>query len=73
MTFRTALKYIRQNAPETEGTFRIICQNRRCHPIREWAIYDLAKHERLSSESAKRRYNRHLTRLHEIFGVPMVG
>ena len=73
MTFRMALKHIRREAPETEETFRIICRNRRCHPVREWAIYDLAKHEKLSRESAKRRYNRHLARLHEVFGVPQVG
>ena len=34
---------------------------------------DLAKHENLSRESAERRYYRHLTRLHEIFGVSQVG
>ena len=73
MTFRMALKHIRRHAPETEDTFKIICRNRRCNPIRQWAIYDLAKHEKLSRESAKRRYNRHLTRLHEVFGVPQVG
>ena len=73
MTFRMALKHIRRNAPETEETFRLICRNRYCHPVRDWAIHDLEKHEKISHESAKRRYNRHLTRLHEIFGVPLVG
>ena len=73
MTFRMALKHIRRCAPETERTFRIICRNRYCHPVRDWAICDLAKHENLSRESAKRRYNRHLRRLHEIFGVPVSG
>ena len=73
MTFRMALKFIRRNAPETEKTFRIICRNRYCHPVRDWAIYDLAKHEKLSFESAKRRYYRHLKRLHEVFGVSQVG
>ena len=73
MTFRMALKRIRKTAPEVEETFRIICRNRYCRPVRDWAIYDLAKHEKLPRESAKRRYNRHLTRLHEVFGVPVVG
>ena len=73
MTFRMALKFIRRNAPETEDTFRIICRNRYCHPVRKWAIYDLAKREKLSFESAKRRYNRHLKRLYEVFGVPVAG
>ena len=44
MTFRMALKHIRRNAPETEETFRIICRNRYCHPVRDWAIHDLEKH-----------------------------
>ena len=73
MTFRMALKFIRRHAPETEKTFRIICRNRHCHPVRHWSIFDLAKHEKLSFESAKRRYNRHLARLHEIFRVPAGG
>ena len=73
MTFRMALKHIRKTAPEAEETFRIICRNRYCRPVRDWSIYDLAKHEKLSRESAKRRYNRHLARLHEIFGVSQVG
>ena len=73
MTFRMALKRIRKTAPEVEETFRIICRNRYCHPVRDWSIYDLAKHEKLSRESAKRHYNRHLARLHEVFDVPVVG
>ena len=73
MTFRMALKHIRQSAPETEETFRIICRNRYCHPVRDRAIYDLAKHEKLSRESAERRYYRHLARLHEVFGVSRAG
>ena len=73
MTFRMALKFIRNHAPETEDTFRHICRNRYCRPVRYWAIYDLAEHEKLSFESAKRRYNRHLKRIHEIFGVPAGG
>ena len=73
MTFRMALKHIRRNAPELEDTFRTICRNRYCNPVRHWSIYDIAKHEKLSFESAKRRYYRHLTRLHEVFGVPAAG
>ena len=73
MTFRMALKHIRRCAPETEETFRAICRNRLCHPVRRWSIHDLAKHENLSFESAERRYYRHLRRLHEIFGVSQVG
>ncbi len=73
MTFRMALKFIRRNAPETEKTFRIICRNRFCYPVRDWAIFDLARAEKLSFESAKRRYNRHLKRLYEVFGVPVAG
>ena len=73
MTFRMALKHIRRCAPETEKTFRAICRIRYCHPVRDWAICDLAKHERLSRESAERRYYRHLKRLHEVFGVSQVG
>ena len=73
MTFRMALKLIRRHAPETENTFRTICRNRLCHPVRLWSIHDIAKHEKLSMESAERRYYRHLTRLHKIFGVSQVG
>ena len=73
MTFRMALKHIRKAAPEVEETFRIICRNRYCHPVRKWSIYDLAKHEKLSRKSAERRYYRHLARLHEVFGVSQVG
>lgn len=75
MTFRMALKLIRKDksAKHVEETFRIICRNRYCHPVRHWSIYDLAKHENLSWKSAERRYYRHLARLHEIFGVSQVG
>ena len=73
MTFRMALKHIRRNAPETERTFRTICRNRYCNGVRRWSIYDIAKHENLSWESAERRYYRHLARIHAIFGVSQVG
>ena len=73
MTFRMALKHIRRYAPETEQTFRAICRNRYCHPVRDWAICDLARSKKLPYESVKRRYNRHLARLHEIFRVPVGG
>lgn len=67
MTVRMALKTIREKAPQTEKTFNAIRRNRYCNPVRDWAIYDIAKAEKLSRESAKRRYNRHLKRLQEIF------
>ena len=73
MTIRMALKTIRERAPETEDTFQTIRRNRYCHPVRDWAIYDIQKAENLSYESAKRLYNRHLMRLNEIFGVPLAG
>ena len=75
MTFRMALKLIRKDksAKHVEETFRNICRNRYCHPVREWAIYDIQKAENLSFECAERRYYRHLRRLHEIFGVSQVG
>ena len=73
MTFRKALKLIRRNAPETEGTFRTICRNRHCNGVRYWSIFDIAKRENLSWESAERRYYRHLKRIHEVFGVSQVG
>ena len=67
MTIRMALKIIRENAPEVENTFQTIRRNRYCHPVRDWSIYDIAEAEDLSFESAKRKYNRHLARLQEIF------
>ena len=67
MTIRMALKIIRENAPEVENTFQTIRRNRHCHPVRDWSIYDIAEAENLSFESAKRKYNRHLARLQEIF------
>ena len=73
MTIRMALKHIRRNAPEVEDTFQAIRRNRYCHPVRDWAIYDIQKAENLSWENAKRLYNRHLARLREIFGVPPAG
>ena len=73
MTYRKALKHIRKYAPEVEETFKTICRNRYCNPVRKWSIYDIAKREKLSTETAKRRYNRHLKRLNEIFGVSQVG
>ena len=73
MTIRMALKHIRKLAPETEKTFQAIRQNRYCHPVRDWAIYDIQKAENLSWESAERRYYRHLARIHAIFGVSQVG
>ena len=73
MTFRMALKHIRRNAPETEATFRAICRNRYCHPVRDWAIHDLAGSKKRPYDSVKRRYNRHLARLREIFRVPVGG
>ena len=35
--------------------------------------YEEARAENFSFESAKRRYNRHLKRLHEVLGVSQVG
>ena len=55
MTFRMALKFIRRNAPETEQTFRAICRNRYCRPVRDWAIFDLARSKKLPYDSVKRR------------------
>ena len=73
MTFDQAIRHIRENAPETEDTFRIICRNRGCRPVRHWAIYDISEERKIPFESAERRYYRHLKRLHEIFGVSQVG
>ena len=50
-----------------QRTFLTILENRYCHPVRDWSIYDIAEAENLSFESAKRKYNRHLERLQEIF------
>ena len=68
MTIRMALKRIRRLAPETEKTFLAIRQNRYCHPVRDWAIYDLEKAEKNSLKCIRQRYDRHLRRLEEIFG-----
>ena len=73
MTYRMALKHIRKHAPEAEETFKTICRNRYCHPVRNWSIHDIAKREKLSNESAKHRYNRHLKLLNKIFRVPPIG
>jgi hypothetical protein len=73
MTYRKALKHIRKYAPEVEETFKTICRNRYCNPVRKWSIHDIAKRKKLSVEIAKRRYNRHLKRLYEIFGVSPIG
>ena len=75
MTYREALKLIRKDkkAKHVEETFRIICRNRYCHPVRDWSIFDIEKARNLSYDSAKRRYNRHLDVLHKFFGVPPVG
>ncbi len=48
-------------------TFLTILENRYCHPVRDWSIYDIAKAENLSFDSAERKYYRHLERLQEIF------
>ena len=73
MTIRMALKIIRERAPETEKTFLTIRRNRYCHTVRYWSICDIRKAEKLSYESAERRYYRHLARLHVVFGVSQVG
>ena len=73
MPFRAAIIHIRRNAPEVEATFRAICRNRYCHPVRDWAIYDLAEAGGQSLDCVRRRYYRHLARLHEIFGVSPSG
>ena len=73
MTIRMALKIIREQAPETENTFRIICRNRYCNGVRYWSIYDIQKAENLSLKSARQRYNRHFMRLQEIFGEAARG
>ena len=67
MTMDEALAIIREKAPETEKTFMAICENRYCHPVRDWAIYDIAKADGVSQCAAKHRYNRHLKRLQQIF------
>lgn len=67
MTMEEALAVIREKAPETEKTFLAICANRYCHPVRDWAIYDIAKADGILLDSARRRYSRHLERLQQIF------
>ena len=73
MTYRKALKHIRKHAPEVEETFKTICRNRYCNPVRKWSIYDIAKRKKISPESAERQYYRHFKRLQEVFGVSQVG
>lgn len=73
MTVRMALKHIRRHAPKVEDAFQTIRRNRYSNRVRYWSIYDIAKRENLSFESAERRYYRHLAKLHEIFGVSQVG
>lgn len=73
MTYRKALKHIREHAPEVEETFKTICRNRYSNPVRKWSINDIAKREKISLQSAERQYYRHLKRLYEIFGVPPIG
>lgn len=46
MTYRKALKHIRKHAPEVEETFKTICRNRHCNPVRKWSIYDIAKRKK---------------------------
>ena len=57
----------RRKRTSLQRTFLTILENRYCHPVRYWSIYDLAKADNLPFDSAKRRYNRHLARLQEIF------
>jgi len=74
MTYRKALRTIREATRDGDtliDTFKIICLNRGSHPVRDWAIYDLAKKGKSHDpDSVKRQYNRHLVRLYEIFHVP---
>ena len=70
MTMNQAIRRIRRHAPETEATFRAICRNRYCRPVRKWAIYDLSKLHKLTYESAERRYKRHFRRLQTLFSCP---
>ena len=67
MTKEEAIAIIREKAPETEKTFLAICENRECHPVRDWAIYDIAKADGTSTEVVRRRYLRHFEKLDQIF------
>ena len=67
MTMNQAIRRIRRYAPETEATFRAICRNRYCRPVRKWAIYDLSKLWKIPYEQARRRYLRHFKRLETLF------
>ena len=73
MTYRKALKHIREHAPEVEETFKTIYRNRYSNPVRKWSIHDIAKRKKISLQSAERQYYRHFKRLLEIFGVSQVG
>ena len=77
MTYRMVLKrirsFVKREDDTIEETFKTIVENRGCHPVRYWSIYDIAKRENLTFERAERLYYRHLARLHEIFSVSQVG
>ena len=80
MTTEEALKFIfdhsgpkekkatgRPKRTSLQRTFLTILENRYCHPVRYWSIYDLAKADNLPFDSAERKYYRHLARLQDIF------
>jgi len=76
MTYRKALKIIRANTREgdwLEETFKTICRNRYCHPVKEWAIYDISKAKNQDENVVRNMYNRHLKRLEEIFRAQLEG
>ena len=45
----------RRKFTEAENTFQAIRQNRYCHPVRDWAIYDIQKAENLSCGEVPQR------------------
>ena len=57
----------RHRRTSLQRTFLTILENRYCHPVRDWSIYDIAKAENLPLDSARRKYDRHLERLEAIF------
>ena len=59
------------SAPLAEPTDAMVQSAERRLAASSWS--QPRKAENLSHESAKRLYNRHLARLHEIFGVPPIG
>ena len=71
MTYLQAIiHFIRRHSRKGDGlveTFKVVCENRRSAPVRQWAIYDLANKYGLSQASAARLYDRHLKRLEELF------